>query len=90
MKNSEICVPVSALALPGEKDGQNTAPAIGDTVDLTGTAKVTRIEGDKAYLQPTEINGAAVESAAMPEDLDDEEKSLRDELNQQRPADDQY
>lgn len=74
---SEICVPVSALALPGDKDGQTTAPAVGDTVDISGTAKVIRIEGDKAYLQPDTINGAAVEQTADNKSLDDEEGELR-------------
>lgn len=80
MKNSsEICVPVSALALPGEKEGQNTAPAVGDVVDITGTAKVSRIEGDKAYITPDNINGAAIEADAKPENLDDDEAALRDD-----------
>lgn len=86
MKNSsEICVPVSALSLPGEAEGQTTTPGMGDTVDITGTAKVTRIEGDKAYLTPDTINGAAVESGKAkdePEDLDAEEKSMRAEAGQ--------
>jgi hypothetical protein len=88
MKNSsEICVPVSALALPGENEGSNTAPAVGDTVDISGTAKVTRIEGDKAYLAPDTINGAAVQSGQAkkkdePEDLDAAEKAMRDEASQ--------
>lgn len=87
MKNpSEVMVPVSALALPGEKEGQSTVPAAGDTVDITsGTAKVTRIEGEgenaKACLRFESINGAPIDADASEEDkepsLDDEEDELR-------------
>lgn len=85
--SSEISVPVSALALPGENEGQNTAPAMGDVVDITGTAKVIRIEGDKAYLQPETINGAAVTTAeAKPKNLDDEESEMRSQAQKDEAA----
>lgn len=80
MKNSEICVPTKALALDGEQGAVN--PAVGDEVDFSGTATVTRIEGDQAYLAPKTINGEALASEAAPEgepSLDDEETALRNE-----------
>lgn len=79
MKNSsEVCVPVAALALPSEQEGQNTAPSPGDTVDISGTGKVTRVEGDKAYVALETVNGQPVETdAAAPKSLDDEEDELR-------------
>lgn len=88
MKNqSEFCVPVTALALPGEAEGQSTPPTVGDSVDITGTAKVTRIEGDKAYLAPETINGAAVEMMGeQAEDLDADEKMMRDDAAKDEKA----
>ena len=52
---AEICIPVAALALPGENG--EVQPAEGDEVDVTGTAIVHRIAGGKAYLQIKTING---------------------------------
>jgi len=88
MKNSsEISVPLAALALPGEQEGQTTAPAMGDVVDFTGTAKVTRIDGDKAILTPETINGQAIEAAAaMPENLDEEETEMREQAKKDQAA----
>jgi hypothetical protein len=77
MKSSEICIPVKALALPGES-GEVT-PAAGDEVDFSGTATLTRIEGDKAYLAPKTVNGEQVTTAApaAEKSLDDEESEMR-------------
>ncbi len=77
MKNSEFCIPVSALALPGQSG--DIAPAQGDEVDITGTATVNRIEGGKAYVQMQTVNGEAVEAAADAKEpgLEDEEMGLR-------------
>jgi hypothetical protein len=47
----EICAPVGALAVDG------VAPAVGDVVEYQGRARVTRVEGDKAYLDTTDVNG---------------------------------
>lgn len=80
MKQSEFSLPVAALALPGEQ-GNNVTPAAGDEVDITGTATVSRIEGDTAFLTPTTINGEKVAAAApmKPESLDDEEEDMRED-----------
>lgn len=78
-KSSEICVPLESLSLSGET-GSAVAPAQGDEVDITGTATVSRIEGQMAYLTPKTINGAPVESAEPAEQemgLDDEELEMR-------------
>jgi hypothetical protein len=87
MKNSsEFSVPLAALALPGEQEGQTTAPAMGDVVDFNGTAKVTRIDGDKAILTPETINGQAIEAAAKPENLDDEETEMREQAKKDQAS----
>lgn len=79
MKSSEIAVPVAALALPGASG--DVSPAVGDEVDISGTAAVVRIEGDKAVLTIKTINGETI--AAMPnkkpESLEDEEAEMRAE-----------
>jgi hypothetical protein len=78
--NSEICVPLKALSLPGEQGGDVT-PAVGDEVDITGTAKVTRIDGDNAYLSPSTINGEAVSPSMAKKEptLDEEESEMRED-----------
>lgn len=89
MKNSsEVMVPLAALALPGENEGQSTMPAAGDTVDITsGTATVVSIEGEgdnaQARLRFASINGASVAGGDAAEkkepSLDDEESALRED-----------
>lgn len=49
-----ICAPTAALEIDG------TAPAVGDEVEITAKARVTRIEGGETYLAPIEINGQPV------------------------------
>jgi hypothetical protein len=77
MTNPEFPVSLQSLALPGE--GGDVAPAVGDEVDISGTAAVSRVEGDKAFLTLKTVNGEAIESAApkKPQTLDDEESELR-------------
>lgn len=79
MKNqSEICLPLKALGLPSEGGG-DVAPAVGDEVDISGTARVTRIDGENAYLSPSTINGESVSSSApaKAKSLDEEETEMR-------------
>lgn len=52
----EIPVPLSALAQPDDQEQMQT-PEPGDEVDMTVSAKITRVEGQTAYIQPTAING---------------------------------
>lgn len=79
MKAAEFSLPVAALALPGEQ-GNNVPPAQGDEVDITGTATVVRVEGDRAILTPKTINGETVAAAATePASLDDEETEMRED-----------
>jgi hypothetical protein len=56
MASTEQCVPVDALAIPGEGEALE-APEIGDQVSYTVEGKVTRIEGKKAYVEPETVNG---------------------------------
>lgn len=64
MSAGEHCVPAAALAVDG------TPPAAGDDVEYTVRGKVTRLEGDKAYVQAETVNGEPVPAAAAP-DADD-------------------
>lgn len=55
MGMAEICVPVSALAMPDEGDKmQNPRP--GDSLQGTWEGKLSRIEGDNAYVSLTAVN----------------------------------
>jgi hypothetical protein len=77
MKTHEFPVPLAALSLPGEGEGQTTSPAEGDTVDITGTARVVRIEGDRAIIAPASINGQDIAAPVEEPTLDEEETALR-------------
>lgn len=57
----EQCVPVSALSMPDDQE-QMANPEVGDVVTYQVEGKVTRVEGDEAYVQPTSINGHELES----------------------------
>ena len=62
MAAGEVCVPISSLASPGEDD-QLQNPAIGDLVQFQTEGKVTRIDGENAYVKPDSINGKPVTAA---------------------------
>jgi hypothetical protein len=53
---SEVCVPINSLKRPGE-DEQMQNPAEGDVVSLYAEGKVSRIDGDNAYIQVDSVNG---------------------------------
>lgn len=77
MKTNEICVPLKSLAIPAE-GGAEVPPAQGDEVDVQGTATVSRVEGDKAYLTLKTVNGEALDAAPATEpSLEDEEGEMR-------------
>jgi len=82
--DSEDCVPVSALASPGE-DEQMTTPEVGDIVQYQKEGKITRIEGDNAYVTVQSVNGKPVtpedaKTLDTPEAADDAEfAALQDE-----------
>ena len=62
---NEQCVPLMALAMPEEGD-QMASPEVGDVVTYTVEGKVTRIEGDMAYVEPETVNGKPVEKRESP------------------------
>lgn len=75
----EFCVPVDALAMPDEQE-QMTPPEVGDPVTFQVDGKVTRIEGGKAYIDPTAINGKDVSEPTEEAEptLDDQKAALGD------------
>jgi hypothetical protein len=59
MPSSEVCVPLSALASPGEDDQLQT-PAVGDRAQFQSEGKISRIEGDNAFVTVESVNGKPV------------------------------
>ena len=55
----EVPVPLEALAMPGE-DEKLENPAVGDPVQLQAEGKVTRIEGETAFVSIKSVNGKPV------------------------------
>jgi hypothetical protein len=72
----EICAPLGAVAVDG------VPPAMGDTVEYQGRARVTRVEGDKVYLDTTEVNGMPTHRQGS------EETEERDEMMRQAEEND--
>lgn len=67
-QSGEICVPLTALAMPDESEAMQP-PADGDKVQGNFEATVSRSEGDKAYIKLTSINGEPLASdAPAPDD----------------------
>lgn len=78
-RTMELAVPLSALAQPDDAERLNT-PAAGDSVTLTVEAKVTRIEGEQAFIQAQTVNGQALETepeATEPDGDEAEASELR-------------
>lgn len=73
MTSAEIIVPATAFAIGEAGD---TLPGEGEAVEFTGRGTV-RIEGGKAFVIATELNGQPVEQAHAPASLDDEETAMR-------------
>jgi hypothetical protein len=89
MSDSEVCVPLSALAMPdGENGDQMANPEVGDKVTFTVDGAVTRIEGDNAYVEPEAVNGQPVEGEAGEEQGDDQApENQADQADSQERAD---
>ena len=56
----EVCVPLSSLSMPGEDDKMQ-APGVGDPVQFQAEGKVSRVEGENAYVSVEAINGKPVD-----------------------------
>jgi len=72
----EMCVPLASLAQPDEGEQMQT-PEVGDPVTMTVEGKITRVEGENAYVTPSAVNGREVEQAPASAPMD-EESQLRD------------
>lgn len=74
-QSGEICVPLTALAMPDESEAMQP-PADGDKVQGNFEATVSRTEGDKAYIKLDSINGEKLASE-VPEAAPDELSQLQ-------------
>lgn len=75
----EQCVPIDALAMPDDQE-QMQPPAVGDAVNYQVDGKITRIDGQNAYVMPTAVNGQQM--ADMKEQEPDQEGALRQEAQE--------
>jgi hypothetical protein len=75
MSSGEDCIPISYLSMPDDQE-QMQNPEVGDQVQYNVEGKVTRIEGDNAYVQKTAINGNKIDAA--PTEQPDEMGQLED------------
>lgn len=69
---SEVCVPLSALAAEGADDSQTVSPAVGEPVEFTAAGKVSRVDGENAYVTLESVNGAPLAAKSMPKAGPDE------------------
>lgn len=88
MPSGDDCVPVASLASPGE-DEQMQTPAVGDLVQYQKEGKISRIEGDNAYVTVQSVNGKPVSKEAeaktdSPDGTDAEFSQLQSEAAQMK------
>ena len=87
-KGMEVPIPVESLAMPGE-DMKMNAPTVGDPVQLQAEGKVTRLEGNMAFVSIRSVNGkpltpeAAKTTDAQDANGDNEFAQLRQEAGNQ-------
>jgi len=84
----ELCVPTQALAMPDEQD-QLATPEPGDVVTLQVEGKVSRVEGDNAYVTPSSVNGQPIgekkpAEPVAPEQQDQADYSQLQDMAQQQ------
>lgn len=85
MGENQICVDLSALSMPDEQD-QMQPPAVGDLVQANIEGKVDSIQGDKAYVTMTAVNGQPVEDEDEgPSDNDEQEMANLQGMAEQMP-----
>lgn len=80
--SGDQAIPIAALAMPDDQQ-QMANPEPGDVVTYEVQGKVTRVEGETAYVTPETINGQAVpgapEADGQPEpDADDQDGQAND------------
>lgn len=71
MPAMEDAVPLDALSQPDEQEAM-TPPAVGDKVSYSKEGTVSRIDGNKAFVTVTHVNGQEVKPdapEAMPDAL---------------------
>ena len=81
--NTELCVKAGSLAMDAEDGGPGATPAVGDSVEFTATGKVSRVEGDNAYVSVESVNGEPVASMpdkGMEETAEDSPEKLREDI----------
>lgn len=84
MKNNELCVPASAVNEYEDDSDQAVNPGPGDTVEVTISGKVSRVEGGNVYLTPETANGEPIDAMSMSKHSDgDEEQDMNRMMEEQ-------
>jgi hypothetical protein len=78
MGANEQCVPVAALQQPDDSE-QLVTPEVGDAVSYTVEGKISRIEGDKAYVTVETANGKPIAEKTEEPSADDGLAALQQE-----------
>lgn len=76
MDKTEICLPLSSLSV-ADTEGNTVSPSQGDSVDVTITGTVSRIDGDMAYIRPDASNGEALPGTSTVISDDTNEAGMR-------------
>lgn len=71
--SNEVEVPLESLVIDGHP------PQEGDTVDFAIEARVSRIDGDSAYVVPEKVNGQDVEQEANESGEDEDNEPTFDQ-----------
>lgn len=82
----EVCVPLRALAMPDESE-QMEPPAVGDAIQFNGEGKVSRIEGDNAYVTLSAVNGQELPREKAAEPSEEQEYASLEEAARNQPQD---
>jgi hypothetical protein len=70
----ELSIPVGAVAVPDEGE-QMVNPEPGDKVTLQVEAEVVSVDGDRAIIRPTSVNGQELAAEEAPEQMEDLQRS---------------
>lgn len=83
-----LCVSLASIGQMGESPSDMTPPEPGDMVTFEGQGKVSRVEGDMAYVDVETVNGDPLPEGDMMEkpEMNEEESMAQEEADLNRLA----